>query len=493
MNSKSRFTIVLPSNSNPERFPNNEANKYSVEFNNPIYLSGKYEVAMVEMTYKNEIMTLKENSFIIYSLKVEDDIFRLMSNTHSSYWTFNVLKLNPLKMDKQTGYQPKDIWNLFLPINDVAYVNTIKTPGKGSNKFYYTTVKVFKKNVLLVMSPDLAKMLHFSNSCFTSKFEKLSLNMKRKQRVESWYVSVIPLYALQYKRIILKSKGEIMTFEKFEERWRENIPSEHIEFKKIKTHYWSIELRKKSSLEGADWCIFQIEDEFNASINGGGHAFLANVSDELTLSTTDILSTMNDVETQREQEWAVRIYERRLNTKTVTNKENVVDEIRISLQTIDNIKHLLDVLNVKSDEYGYKFGYSNSLDRITLSIPSFHRIQLDEVLQSVLGFVEQSNLKESNQTAVKRPMLKRNIDNIFVYCNIIEYIHVGNTQAPLLRQIPISSHENRVVDREFINKIYIPVNCNILNTIDISIHDQSGVLVPFKDGLTTVTLEFRQM
>ena len=73
----------------------------------------------------------------------------------------------------------------------------------------------------------------------------------------------------------------------------------------------------------------------------------------------------------------------------------------------------------------------------------------------------------------------------------MSYIHVGNTEAPLLRQLPIASKENVVEDREFVNKIYVPVNCNVLNKIDVSIHDQSGDLVPFKDGLTTLTLEFR--
>ena len=486
---KSKFTVVLPSNSNPSIFPNNDPNKFSVEFMNPIYLSGQYEVALVEMTYKNEIMTLKENSFRIFALKMKDEIFRLMNNKYVGYWSFNQLKLTPLTMDEKTGYDPKKIWEVFRVLHSIMFVNTVERKGKGKSIFYYTSVKVFKPNLLIVLSNDLAKMFNFTNSCFTSKFEELSLNMKRKYRVKDWSINVIPLYALQYKRIILKSKGELMTLEQFIEKWKKHIPSKYIEFTPIKTRVGLFNIRKVSPLKADDWCVFELEDMFNRDMNSDRPSFLARSDDELQLSTSD--KTFS--EATREHEWAVKVYEKRLNPAVITNDEEELEEIRVSLPTIDSVNQLLDTLNVKSREFGYKFDYSPSLDRITLSIPAFHRIQLDDVLQSVLGFVGQSNLNESKQTATMNPQLKREVNSLFIYCNVLSYIHVGNTEAPLLRQLPMASKENVVVDREFINKIYIPVNCNVLNRIDVSIHDQNGDLVPFKDGLTTLTLEFRPM
>ena len=487
MNSK--FTIVLPSNSNPSLFPNNEPNKFSIEFMNPIYLSGKYEVALIEMTYKNELMTLKENSFRIFALKMKDEIFHLMNNKYAGYWSFNQLQLQPLKMDKQTGYDPRKIWEVFRPLNNIMFVNTMERKGKGSNIFYYTNIKVMKPNVLIVLSDDLAKMFNFSNSCFTDKFEELSLNMKRKHLVKDWKIDVIPLYALQYRRIILKSKGELMTLEEFVERWKKHIPSKYIEFTSVETRRGLFNIRKVSPLKAEDWCIFELEDMFNRDMESDRPSFLARSDDRLQLSTKEVTFS----EATRQHEWAVKVYEKRLNPAVITNEEEELEEIRISLPTIDNVNQLLDTLNVKSREFGYKFDYSPNLDRITLSLPPFHRIQLDDILQNVLGFVGQNNLTESKQTATMNPMLKREVNSLFIYCNIVSYIHVGNTEAPLLRQLPIASKENVVVDREFINKIYIPVNCNVLSKIDVSIHDQSGELVPFKDGLTTLTLEFRPM
>ena len=244
-----------------------------------------------------------------------------------------------------------------------------------------------------------------------------------------------------------------------------------------------------SPLKADDWCVFELEDMFNSDMNSDRPSFLARLDDKLQLSTND--ETFS--ERTREHEWAVKVYEKRLNPAVITNEEEELQEIRVSLPTIDNVNQLLERLNVKSREFGYKFDYSPSLDRIVLSIPPFHRIQLDDVLQNVLGFVGQGNLNEVKQTATMSPVLKREINNLFIYCSIVSYIHVGDTEAPLLRQLPIASKSNIVVDREFINKIYIPVNCNVLNRIDISIHDQSGDLVPFKDGLTTLTLEFRPL
>lgn len=486
---KSNFTVVLPSNSNPEIFPNNSSSKFSVEFDNPIYLSGQYEVALIEIAYKNDIMALRNNSFQIFALKSKDNLFCLMNNASPLIWNFNSIELKPMEMEEETGYDPDYISWLFSKIKEFA---AISIDERGSdlvkNKVY---IKMLKDNVLLVISKGLAKMLNYTRTSFSTRFNRYGWGMQRKQYVKDWNVSLVPLYALKYERIILKKKGEAITFEEFVKRWKKKISSKYIEFTVTtpsgsEEGYREIKIRKLTPLKGKDWCVFEIEDDLSKEVFDDGHPFLANMFDELSYSMMT-----NDFEKYKRTVWAVRIYNNNLNAGFASNEEYSIDEITMNLEKIESVSNLLDVLNVKSEKYQYRFSYDSSSNRMSVTVPPFHRIKLDDVLQSVLGFFGQESLYSKTNIATRPPLLKRNVYNLFVYCNIIDFIHVGNVEAPMIRQFPISSHTDVLINREFYNKIYIPVNRNVLDRIDVSIHDQAGALVPFKDGITILTLEFR--
>ena len=103
---------------------------------NPIYLRGQYEVALIEMTYKNMIMTLKENSFRIFALKNKDELFHLMKNKYIGYWAFNQLQLKPLKMDDITGYDPKKTWEVFKMLNDIMFVKSVAEIKQSIKPFF---------------------------------------------------------------------------------------------------------------------------------------------------------------------------------------------------------------------------------------------------------------------------------------------------------------------------------------------------------------------
>ena len=491
MSNKS-FFIVLPSNSNPHIFPNNSSSKYSIEFDNPIYLSGQYEVSLIEMTYKNDIMALKDNSFRMFALKVQDKLFQLMKNKSPLNWDYNWIKIESIEMEEGTGYDPDFIWDLFHEIRKFV---TLGIDQNAGNKVY---IKVKKDDVLLVISKGIATMFNFSRTSFSNKDEdEYSDGMQRKEYVKNWTISLVPLYALNYRRIILKKKGEMITLDELMKRWKKKIcdkcvtltvDSLNVDEKKTLQEQLPlvVKMRKLRPLKGEDWCVFQVEDVFKKDMLPDKHPFLANEDDEISFFVRP-----NNADKFKDHEWAVRVYNNSLKKTFISNEEYVVDDVVINLEKIASVNNLLDALNVKSVLHDYKFTYDALTNRISLTIPPFHRIKLDDVLASVIGFTTSLNLKEQKQTASKSPMLKRNVSNLFVYTNIIDFIHVGNTEAPLLRQFSISSHTHALINREFFTKIFIPVNRNILDRIDISIHDQAGDLVPFKDGMTTITLEFR--
>ena len=72
---KNNFYTVLPSNSCPLTHPNNKASKFIVEFENPMYLNGNWEVALLDFTFIYNAFPIYSNAtiqFISSSLKTKD-------------------------------------------------------------------------------------------------------------------------------------------------------------------------------------------------------------------------------------------------------------------------------------------------------------------------------------------------------------------------------------------------------------------------------------
>ena len=84
------------------------------------------------------------------------------------------------------------------------------------------------------------------------------------------------------------------------------------------------------------------------------------------------------------------------------------------------------------------------------------------------------------------------IQNIYVYCDIVENVIVGDTQAPLLRIVDATSRPNEVIYRHYDAPRYIPVPKKHFDSIEIDIRDDFGGHIPFESGKLVTTLHFRQ-
>jgi hypothetical protein len=86
------------------------------------------------------------------------------------------------------------------------------------------------------------------------------------------------------------------------------------------------------------------------------------------------------------------------------------------------------------------------------------------------------------------------INALFVYCNIIEPVMVGNTFAQLLRPVEIS-HSLPFGGRQvtpYQNPYYIPLLFNEISKIEIDIQDDNNLPIRFAFGQTILTLHFRK-
>ena len=142
-----------------------------------------------------------------------------------------------------------------------------------------------------------------------------------------------------------------------------------------------------------------------------------------------------------------------------------------------------------------KFNYNEQLNRCEI-MPvnkSNLMIELKNGLNDVLGFTKSQYLLDKKITGELEIALLRGISSIFIYCDCCESIRVGNTLAPLLRNVsfPITKYGD-IIQKNYQNPMYVSVNKTFIDCITIMICDAAGDIVPFVEGLTTCILHFRR-
>jgi len=80
----------------------------------------------------------------------------------------------------------------------------------------------------------------------------------------------------------------------------------------------------------------------------------------------------------------------------------------------------------------------------------------------------------------------------YVYCDLAEYMLVGDTKAPLLRIVDRPS-DIKGTEHRIMNPVqYVPLQKKCFDTVAVSIMLDSDTPVPFLAGKTVVVLEFRR-
>lgn len=152
--------------------------------------------------------------------------------------------------------------------------------------------------------------------------------------------------------------------------------------------------------------------------------------------------------------------------------------------------------DTKVSEY-FTFSYDQRLNRFditTTTTDTNATLHLENGLHDVLGFTEK--VIKFSKTIQKGDMevnLMRGITSLFIYCDIVQPIHVGTIMAPLLRTVSFNVKQyGEMIHVNYMNPIYLNLNKSYFHKITVQIYDAVGVLIPFVEGLTTIVLHFRR-
>jgi hypothetical protein len=172
-------------------------------------------------------------------------------------------------------------------------------------------------------------------------------------------------------------------------------------------------------------------------------------------------------------------------------------------------RKLRDLINDLNERQRQHFGFTadipllvsfwNRNNKVSLAMRKISEstrigVELSPDLARLLGF--DYNVKYlRDMTAIRAPDLKGLVTPIYVYCDLLEHITVGDTKAPLLR---ILSNSNRMgyevgnFHKAFNPTLYVPLQKKNFDTIEINLMTDTGLPVPFMRGKSFVVLEFRR-
>ncbi len=79
---------------------------------------------------------------------------------------------------------------------------------------------------------------------------------------------------------------------------------------------------------------------------------------------------------------------------------------------------------------------------------------------------------------------------MYVYCDVLENVPVGDTKAPLLRVMPVTGKNGDVSSICFDKPMYVPLQKKCFDTVEIDIRNEVGDPVPLEFGKSIITLHF---
>lgn len=160
-----------------------------------------------------------------------------------------------------------------------------------------------------------------------------------------------------------------------------------------------------------------------------------------------------------------------------------------------------------NDIRSIEFNVNKTTERIEITYKSYGiDIQIDNQMQEILGlpdfakaYMGNFSNHDKDRDAVETVTLPKGkppyeIKSIYVYSNIAENNRVGDTESPLLRIVPVNNKRHWTTQYVEYQKIqYIPVSQKRFRQISVYLRSDTGEIIPFTNGRTIVTLEFRRV
>lgn len=147
-----------------------------------------------------------------------------------------------------------------------------------------------------------------------------------------------------------------------------------------------------------------------------------------------------------------------------------------------------------------KLKYDKLKQKVRFTISRLTGIAFSPVLANVLGLSSSQNplFNDDEYEDVMKIFGERacdltaGINSLYVYCDVIEHVPVGDTKVPLLRIVDAKGPAHEIIHTIYENPRYIPLQKKNFDSIEIDIRDCFGEKISFESGQVVVVLDFQR-
>ena len=456
------FFHVLPSNAAPDTFPKNHASNYSTPIDNNYYLNGKWEVALMNMTYSGCINTFNNDQMIIQK---------------------------PFNLQEALQYSNKPL--RFIPSSTKTredIVNEINTTFKGIVRADLTKDGkvcrwVFEKTIVhIVFSESMKKRFGLFDDVLapwdTHLRNYFDFEEDKNEETTENYIILVPL-SHEHKKITIKPPNTMMSVQDFIKVFNEktaNVLSINMQQHR-ETRVEMHKLKNDNILAVLSKHLKYMVRFYQSGLYGKGDMRYLSVRWDNAFKPS----------------WEVYLYH--LNDIQNIGKK-MLGPITLNPCSFKQEKDVVNYLNdvVKDNNITFTLIDNNTL-RMKMDSDTA-TITFSDSLRDILAFDQNTYSGKGIFFASDTLSLSRRIQYLYVYCNVNDYVRIGNTETPLLAVIPFNPKKciNLLQEKTFNLPMYVPVIQNPISQIDIAIYDGAGQLIPFvSDAVTSIRLHFRKV
>jgi len=151
---------------------------------------------------------------------------------------------------------------------------------------------------------------------------------------------------------------------------------------------------------------------------------------------------------------------------------------------------LIRDMNIINNRNYYLVSYDEASRQVTVKVHEPHTtLVFSDALAHALGFKDK--YFDGSKTYVGERITEEP-STMYVYCDLIEHVIVGDARVPLLRTFGMEKSSNEVVHRTFQNPLYVPVQRKHFDSIEMNIMTDAGEAMPFAFGKSVAILHFRR-
>ncbi|KAF8790008.1 hypothetical protein HNY73_005096 [Argiope bruennichi] len=465
MDDVKEFYVTLPSDSSMNYFPSNTQSSYRTKLSAPIILNGEWEVALSEISIPHNWFNITANHNNFYTILYEKE---------------EVVVMDKFEQEIKITYKSESVDAFWFTLNG----KIVETIGETKIKFEYdahaaTVAAHIRKGVELYVAKEskLLYMLHLPNEetiLSTSRIYQFRISQQSPVEIVVKIVDSTPRSVLEIE-IEMSAMFGRMTIHK--PRVLFEILNRHLAARNID------ELIKfeydRHKLEVSIILSKYVEMHIEKS-SGSSLLRKLNLQENTVIKQTQKL---------------------RVNYLAHVNSN---DSFKVFIQEypsfVKSIKHSKDLV-IKPGIYKTPSNLLNSFEYIQLSllensktklhVPDYYEVKFAKALAELLGF-DKTSFKSGNYESKYSLDISGGITEIFIYSDLVQSHHVGDSFAPLLRIIPCINEKEDQIVKYYDRPLYFPVRKTFIETIQIELKTSFATDITINGGKTYAILPFRR-